>query len=380
MTDDHVRIDAAEPSRTAASSVTPRGTMADTRGSSGGLSRLSTDFGLADAAADGVQPDPLIGVEFAGVRIERLIAQGGMGRVYEGRQEQPARAVAVKVMRPGARSPANQQRFRREAEVLGRLRHPGIAQIYLAGCQRVGGAEIPFFVMEFVTGAEPLTRFCDRRGLPVRSRLELFAAACDAIAHGHAQGVVHRDLKPGNMLIDGDGRPKVIDFGIARLMDGDESDTASCTETGQFVGTRPYMSPEQFGTEGAVIDARTDVYALGVVLHELLTGRFPHDLAGKSLGETARIVQEAAPARLVVPDRRLGRGLARIAATCLAKSPSRRYGSAAELAVDLRRLLDGLPLSDGASHRFGSLGGRCRSTPRPSPARAGAGRSAAWKR
>jgi hypothetical protein len=314
----------------------------DTVPSSGLLSRRSTGFGFDDDVGS-TEPDTLVGVELGDVRIERFVAQGGMGRVYEARQRHPDRAVAVKVMRPGSRSPAALQRFRREAEVLGRLRHPGIAQIFTAGCHRQAGEETPYFVMEFVPGAETLGNYCDRQQLPARRRLELLLAACEALAHGHAQGVVHRDLKPGNILVDVEGRPKVIDFGIARLIDDAQPDAGACTETGQFVGTRQYMSPEQCG--GGRIDARTDVYALGVILHEVLTGRLPYDVAGKSLTETARIVQQEPPARLVIPDRVLGGGADAIAARCLAKRPADRYDSAAELAADLRHLLAGQPLA-----------------------------------
>lgn len=314
----------------------------DTTTSAGSFSRRSTDFGL-DVAGGPMPPDTLIGADIGDVRVERLVAQGGMGRVYEARQRHPNRAVAVKVMRAGCRSPGAMQRFRQEAEVLGRLRHPGIAQIFTAGSQRLDGEETPYFVMEFVPGSETLSDFCARRQLPARARLDLLRAACEAVAHGHSQGVVHRDLKPGNILVDAEGRPKVIDFGIARLVDDARPDGGSCTETGQFVGTRPYMSPEQCG--GGRIDARTDVYALGVIIHEVLTGRLPYDVTGKSLGETARVVQEQPPARLVLADRDLARGADAIASRCLEKRAPDRYPSAAELAADLERLLAGQPLS-----------------------------------
>lgn len=302
------------------------------------LSRRSTDFGLGDDAGGLPGPDPLVGRELGGVVIERLVAQGGMGRVYAARQRSPDRTVAVKVMRPGRQSPAAAARFQREADLLGRLRHPGIAQVFLAGVCLVDGDETPYFVMEFVPHAETLVAACDRRGLDPRRRLEAFLEVCRAVAHGHASGVVHRDLKPGNILVDGEGRPKVIDFGVARLAD-DHGDGG--TETGEFLGTRRYSSPEQVA--GEAVDARTDVYALGVILHELLTGEPPHDLAGKSLAETARILRDEPPAPLQIADRNLGRGLEAIAGGCLAKRPADRYASAADLAADVQRLLEGLP-------------------------------------
>ncbi len=221
-----------------ASSELPSG---DTQPASEFLSRQSTDFGLEEAvrpAADDL--DPLLGRQLGDVVIERLIDQGGMGRVYLARQRAPARYVAVKAMRPGRGSPAAGDRFRREADLLGRLRHPGIAQVFTAGCGRIGSEDVPYFVMEYVPGARSLVQGCRERGLDSRQRLEILLAVCRAVAHGHAAGIVHRDLKPGNILLDGEGQPKVIDFGVARVMEDDSQDF---TETGEFVGTKQYTSP-----------------------------------------------------------------------------------------------------------------------------------------
>lgn len=304
------------------------------------LSQRSTDFGLGDRhAAVQLESDPLMGRELGEFVVTRLIAEGGMGRVYLARQRSPARDVAVKVLRPGRRSPAALKRFAREADLLARLRHPGIAQVFTAGSAMIDGVETPFFALEYVAAAEPLVRACDRRKLDVRGRLELFLDVCRAVAHGHEAGVVHRDLKPGNILVGADGRAKVIDFGIARI---EEDDSAGLTETGGFVGTRQYGSPEQ--CDGGIVDQRSDVYSLGVILHELLTGRLPHDLAGRTLSETARIVRDTPPARLRVAARGLARPLEAIAAKCLAKRPADRYGSGAELAADLGRMLAGQPV------------------------------------
>ncbi len=312
------------------------------------LSQQSLTFGLSEAAANA--PDPLIGVTVGGVTIDRLLAEGGMGRVYLGTQQRPSRTVAIKFMRHG-RSAASLERFRREAEVLGRLSHPGVARVFFTGSFRVGLDEVPFSVMEYVPNADTLVRFCNQHAVSVLGRLHLFLQACDAVAYGHSQGVVHRDLKPGNILVTKDGSPTeprvtVIDFGIAKML-GTDLDEA-VTATGEFLGTRQYMSPEQLSGSHELVDARTDVYALGVLLHELLTGKLPHDLAGRSLAETFRIVSRTRPRNLNVDENGEPyphqRGLRRIADRCLAKQPADRYATAAEVADDIRRLLAGTSL------------------------------------
>jgi predicted Ser/Thr protein kinase len=356
MTSDD-RSDAPGGPPTAAAAGEPPLT-GDTLPTSEHLSRLSTDFGLGGGGPDAASADPLVGRDLGDVVVERFLASGGMGRVYAARQRSPARRVAVKVMRPSRRSPAALQRFHREAEVLGRLRHPGIAQVFLAGRCRVEGDETPYFVMEFVPEAETLVRACDRLGLGTRRRLEIFRDVCRAVAHGHAAGIVHRDLKPGNILVDGDGRPKVIDFGVARLAD---EAGEGFTETGEFIGTRCYSSPEQ--CNGGQVDARSDVYALGVVLHELLTGEMPYDVAGKSLSETARIICERPPARLRIDDRELGPSAEAIAARCLAKRANDRYPSAGDLADDVERLLAGLPTAARQPGLLGTAAVWCRRNP-----------------
>jgi hypothetical protein len=307
------------------------------------LSGPATDFGfsggLPDAAAD-----PLVGTEVGGIHLERIIGEGGMGRVYEGRQDHPARTVAVKVMRLPANDTAAVRRFRREADALGRLRHPGIAQIFLAGVQRIGMVEVPYYAMELVPGARTLVHAC--RELPLRRRVEILLAACEAVGHGHAAGIVHRDLKPANVLVDASGQPKVIDFGIAKIDEAEADAGGPRTLTGQFVGTRPYMAPEQLLERREAIGPPTDVYALGVLMHEALAGRLPYDVTGKTLVETAQIVHGRSPRPLVVAearaaDRELCAGLQAIAEKCLAKAAPDRYATASGLADDLRLLLEG---------------------------------------
>lgn len=302
---------------------------------------LSVIFGLT---APGHEEDALLGAEIGGVTIIRLIAQGGMGRVYEGLQQKPSRTVAVKVMRPGLAPPAMMRRFEYEVEVLARLRHPGIAQIFAAGVHHVGGTPVPYFIMEYIRDAKPITAYAADSKLPARARIELFRRVCDAVAHGHQQGIVHRDLKPGNILVDAHGNPKVIDFGIAKATDSDLAMTTMQTDIGQLIGTLYYMGPEQLVGDPQAIDVRSDVYALGVVLYELLAGRLPYDLRRKSLFEAQQIVSGERPAPLSALDRSLDGAVAAINAKCLEKDPSRRYSSAGELAGDLERHLHGLPV------------------------------------
>jgi WD40 repeat protein/tRNA A-37 threonylcarbamoyl transferase component Bud32 len=294
----------------------------------------------------GIEPakpghDPLLGCDIGGVTIVRLIAEGGMGRVYEGKQEKPGRTVAVKVMRPGLTSPSVLKRFEYEAEVLGRLQHPGIAHIYSVGVHRMGNASVPYFIMEYIADARTLTKYANDLKLPARQRLDLFRSVCDAVAHGHQKGVIHRDLKPSNILVDGSGQPKVIDFGVARATDSDMALTTMQTDVGQLIGTLQYMSPEQFRADPNDIDVRSDVYALGVILYELLAGKMPYDVKKKAIYEVARIVQEDDPTPLSSFNRGLKGDVAVIASKCLAKDRGRRYSSASELGADIGRYLIG---------------------------------------
>ena len=285
-----------------------------------------------------------VGTRLGDVTIVSLIAEGGMGRVYEGLQGHPCRTVAVKVIRPGLLSPAAVKRFEHEAHILGRLTHPGIARIYSAGVHDHRGCPLPYFVMEHVDAGRPITAYAADRSLSIRDRVQVFRDACAAVAHGHQRGVIHRDLKPGNILVDVTGQPKVIDFGVARSTDGDVALTTLHTDAGAFVGTLQYMCPEQFDGSADELDVRADVYALGVVLYELLTGRLPYDLRRRAVYEAARVVKESDPASLSTIDRHLRGDLDTIVGTCLEKDRTRRYSSAAELEADLSRHLRGEPI------------------------------------
>lgn len=285
--------------------------------------------------------------------IKRLIGSGGMGRVYEARQDNPRRTVAIKVMSRGMTSASALRRFEFEAQVLGRLRHPGIAQILEAG--RLADGATPWFAMEYIANAKPITEYAREARLSVRDRLRLFRQACEAVAHGHQRGIIHRDLKPSNILVDGAGMVKVIDFGVARTTDSDMAVTTLQTDVGQLVGTVQYMSPEQFDADPHDIDIRSDVYALGVVLYELLTDRFPYELSRKAIHEAARIVREEDPPRPSTLHAALRGDLEVIVGTAMAKDRTRRYGSASELSQDLGRWLEGEAIAARAPGVFETL-------------------------
>ncbi len=275
--------------------------------------------------------------------IRGVIGEGGMGVVYEARQEDPARSVALKVIRPGLVSRGLLRRFRHEAQVLGQLQHPGIAQIYEAGTADSGEGGVPFFAMELVHG-RPLLEYAEAHALGTRARLELIARVCDALHHAHQKGVVHRDLKPANILVEELGQPKVLDFGVARATDVDVQTISLQTDVGQLVGTVPYMSPEQASGDPALIDLRSDVYSLGVITFELLTGRLPYAVQGKMIHEAVRIIQDQEPSRLSSMNRALRGDVETIVGKALEKLPQRRYPSAADLAADIRRYLADQPI------------------------------------
>ncbi|HEX5051935.1 MAG TPA: serine/threonine-protein kinase [Planctomycetota bacterium] len=282
-----------------------------------------------------------------------MLGEGAFGIVYLCEQHAPIqREVAIKLLRPGAGDRGTLSRFDAERRFLARLHHPAIAQIFDTGLLPDGR---PWFIMEHVRGV-PITEYCDRAELAIEARLRLFVRLCQGVQHAHDQGVVHRDLKPANVLvveIDGEAQPKIIDFGVARALERSPTDGGAHTETGRVVGTPGYMSPEQMAGDLASIDARSDVFSLGVVLYELLTGELPwgrrptstdsepprpssrittHDRRGTAVARQ----RGSQPKRLAA---RLRGDLDWIVLKALAREPARRYATAAELAADVLRHL-----------------------------------------
>jgi eukaryotic-like serine/threonine-protein kinase len=295
--------------------------------------------GTPAAAPSGAAGEPRP-VRLGRYRLIRLLGEGGMGAVYEAEQDNPRRTVALKVVRPGPASDLLLERFRHESQFLGRLHHPGIAQVYEAGLADDGQ---PFFAMEFIRGL-PLDEYARAHGLTLPACLELLARVCDAVQHANDRGVVHRDLKPANILVGEAGHPKVFDFGVARATDEDLFTGAGLTRTGQLLGTPNYMSPEQVSGDSAGIDQRADVYALGVILFELAAHRLPYRLENRPMAEAARIVLEEDPPRLGSFAAELRGDVETIVAKALEKDRTRRYGSAADLAADIRSWLAHEPI------------------------------------
>ena len=300
------------------------------------------DLGIAAVGADRpaapLPPDP------PGYQLRRLLGAGGMGRVYEAWQPDPGRAVAIKTVRPMG-SGDSLRRFAREGRILARLTHPGIAQIYQTGFAEVGGGERwPYIAMELVDGLSVTDAM---EAWPLEQKLARFADLCDAVDHAHRRGVVHRDLKPANVLIDAEGRVKVLDFGVAALLDPDDAANATTLAplSGGLAGTLSYMSPEQLNVSlGDAADPRVDVFALGVMLYELLAGKLPLDVSRCGLADAARRIEEEEPPRLTRVGRDIDVDLQTIVQTAMAKSQASRYASAAALAGDLRRYLNNEPI------------------------------------
>jgi tetratricopeptide (TPR) repeat protein len=292
------------------------------------------------------------------------IGEGGFGVVFLAEQQYPVhRQVALKILKPGMDSQMGIARFEAERQALALMDHPNISRVLDAGTTDSGR---PYFVMELVKGV-PITDFCDQASLPIRERLELFVAVCGAVQHAHQKGVIHRDIKPSNVLVadcDGQPGPRLIDFGVARAAGLPLTDRTIYTRFAEMVGTPPYMSPEQAGMSSLGIDTRSDVYSLGVLLYELLTGTTPFDrerLRTADYDQMRRIIREEEPVKPSTRMSTLGQAASAVSVNrrsdpkrlrqlfrgeldwivmkCLEKDRNRRYETAAALAADVRRHL-----------------------------------------
>ncbi len=320
-----------------------------------------------------LQPD-LKGRQIGPYTIMRLLGEGGMGNVYLAERSEPfERKVALKILRHGPPSRDTYVRFALERQILASLSHPNIARLYDGG---VTGDGMPYLAMELVEG-QPITEFCDEHRLPIRERLQLFRSACDAVHYAHQNLIIHRDIKPSNVHVTNDGTVKLLDFGIAKLLNPEwNSSRLPVTRAGQQILTPEYASPEQLANR--TLTTGSDIYSLGVILYELLTGRRPHHLSGRSLAEFSSVVNGSEAVRPStrlslmrmpghpnrserVPDlghisavrgtsplrlhRQLHGDLDTITLMALRKEPGRRYSSAKQLSQDLERHLSGRPVN-----------------------------------
>src|SRR5208337_2202110 len=301
---------------------------------------------LAEPWREAESPQPWIGRRIGSYLIEKEIGEGGMGTVFQAvrADDEYQKCVAIKLVKSGFASSFAIARFKAERQILASLEHPNIARLLDGGRTEEG---YPYLVMEFVDGV-PIDEYCDAHRLTIDQRLQLFRAACDAVQFAHQNLIIHRDLKPGNILVTKDGVPKLLDFGIAKLLNPEFVQTPLVTRTEWRPMTLEYASPEQ--VRGQSVTEASDIYSLGVLLYELLAGRRPYDTAGRSRLEIERMICEQEPER---PSLALSGTLARraldgdldtIIMKALRKEPRLRYKSVAEFAEDIQNHLSGLPV------------------------------------
>jgi serine/threonine protein kinase len=298
---------------------------------------------VAVRASAGVGGDAgiLTGRKIGGFEIGELIGQGGSGAVYSAKQVRPARTVAFKALRPEVAGPKARRRFELEAEHLALLSHPNIATVIAAGFD--DESRVSWLATEFVEGAKSIVRRSIDGELAMLERLSLLRSACEAVAAAHAKGVLHRDLKPSNILVGDDGTVKVIDFGLSRALAG-PTGASLATETGEIIGTLIYMSPEQCSGDPRRVDVRTDVFSLGAVLYELLTGEHPRNFDDIPLPAAIRSISEREIPRPSRLNPAVGADLDAVVAMACSIDPDSRYSSVHDLAEDLGRAIAGEPV------------------------------------
>jgi non-specific serine/threonine protein kinase/serine/threonine-protein kinase len=297
------------------------------------MEQCVADASLLRLDAEGAQAGSRIGP----YRILREIGRGGMGAVYlaERDDEHYRQQVAIKLIKPGLGGEPIQRRFRNEMQILAELNHANIARLFDGGETADG---LPYLVMEFVAGS-PINQYCEDKQLSIEQRLNLFCTVCAAVQYAHQHLVIHRDIKPGNILVTSDGVPKLVDFGIAKLLDDHANAAPELTATAMPFMTPHYASPEQL--RGESVTTATDVYSLGVVLYELLSGRLPYRFKSRIPHEMAKTICEDDPER---PRKRLNADLDNIVLMAMRKEPQRRYATAEQFAEDIQRHLSGLPV------------------------------------
>ena len=285
---------------------------------------------------------------FAGYRILKEIHRGAQGVVYQAIQESTKRKVAIKVMKEGPfAGSADRARFEREVKLLGQLDHPNIVTIFGTG----EASNCHYFVMDYISG-QPLDVYMASDTHPVEEILTLFFKICSAVESAHLRGIIHRDLKPGNIRVNPKGEPYILDFGLAKS--SNDTDTSAATLTGRFLGTPAWASPEQAQGVSCNVDIRSDVYSLGVILYQMLTGRFPYKVTG-STQEVLDRIKKSEPLRPRDIHKKIDDEVETIVLKCLQKDPERRYQSAGELARDIKRYLVGEPIEakrDSLSYLF----------------------------
>ena len=316
---------------------------------------------VASVAAREADPDQrLIGARLGPYKVEAIVGHGGMGAVYRACRDDGEfhQQVALKLVRAASQTTGTLQRFKQERQILASLAHPNIARLLDGGSTPDG---VPYLVMEFIEG-DPITAWCERQSLSIEQRLRLFLSVCEGVEFAHRNLVVHRDLKPGNILVTADGVPKLLDFGIAKML-GPEADAEAATTVGMQVMTPEYAAPEQ--VRGDPVSKLVDVYALGLVLYELLTGQKAQNIPSHTPGTVARVVCQTEPVAPAARNAELAGDLDNIIRMAIRKEPERRYGSAADLARDIQLHLDGRPVAarpDSAAYRMARFLQRNRAT------------------